>query len=136
MGIIEQLQDQAEKYQTMRAEFDELRTRIINQARWFNLLDPRSFGYKPVDISSITVMLGPDLPTHSQHLDYHRSATRDWNALKPRYFERLEAGGRDITQLQEMLIRRRYYLQDLEDKLDMLRKLKDIRDMIGFVGAT
>ena len=140
MGNVEPLQDQADRYQGMKAEFQELRGRILNQAQWFNLLDPRSFGYMAFERASLTALQGPDPPTHAQHLDYLRSATIDWDDLRHKYAEHFEArlaeGESDITRLQERLIRLKYYLQDLTDRLDMLRKLSDIRNISGPVGAT
>ena len=140
MGNVEPLQHQAEQYQTMKARLDQLLQQIFNQTNVFNLLDPRSFGYQLSDGSFLIAMLGADPSMHAQHLDYPRSANIEWDKLRHIWGEDFDAalaeGERNITQLQERLVGVRYFLRDLEDKLDMLRRLKGIRDMISNVGAT
>ena len=124
----------------LKVRLDQLLLQISNQTKFFNLLDPRSFGYQPSDGSFLIAVLGPDPSMQAQHLDYPRSATVRWDEMRHAYGEDFDAafaeGGRNITQLQERVVRVRYFLQDLADKLDMLRKLKEIRDITGRVGAT
>ena len=124
----------------MKAEIDQVRARFFDIAHRFDQLDPQSFGYKPLDRSAWTAMLFPDLPTHAQHLDCHRLATLTWDKLRHEYGEIYDSsfkeGERDNIRLRELVIRVQYCVQDLADKLDMLRKLKNIRDETGSVGAT